>query len=248
MSINKLTKLSLLIIFITISHLAKSQDTIVTYMDNHWKPTNIENAQYIRKAFKNKDKKWEVNDYYMNGNLQMTGFYKTSKLKKEEGNFQYYYKEGGVKNEGNYHKGKYVGEWRWYRPNGSLASKEFYKLGELENFTFWNEDGSVMTEKKGLLQQAEFIGGDMALRQFIASSVKYPIEAQTKGIQGKVYIQFIIDLEGNVTEVKVVKSVNEALDKEAMRVIAGLPKWIPGKRHNLPVKISYTVPINFVLQ
>jgi len=97
-------------------------------------------------------------------------------------------------------------------------------------------------------EMPEFPGGELALRKFIAQSIKYPVIAQENGIQGKVYVNFVVDRDGTVTNAKIARGVDPSLDKEALRVVNSLPKWKPGKQRGKPVKVSYTVPINFVLQ
>ncbi len=94
----------------------------------------------------------------------------------------------------------------------------------------------------------EFPGGDLALRKYIASSIKYPVIAQENGIQGKVYVTFVVSKTGKVTDAKIARGVDPSLDKEALRVVNALPAWKPGKQRGKPVNVSYTVPINFVLQ
>jgi protein TonB len=96
-------------------------------------------------------------------------------------------------------------------------------------------------------QMPEFPGGEKALREYIAKHVKYPTLAQENGIQGKVYVTFIVDKNGNVTNATIARGVDTALDKEALRVINSLPKWTPGKQRGQPVNVSYTVPISFLL-
>lgn len=97
-------------------------------------------------------------------------------------------------------------------------------------------------------EMPEFPGGDAALRAFIAQSVKYPTIAQENGIQGKVYVNFVVGKDGSISQAKIARGVDPALDKEALRVVNSLPKWKPGKQGGKPVRVSYTVPINFVLQ
>ncbi|MDX9883908.1 MAG: energy transducer TonB [Prolixibacteraceae bacterium] len=97
-------------------------------------------------------------------------------------------------------------------------------------------------------EMPEFPGGELALRKFIAQSIKYPVIAQENGIQGKVYVNFVVDKDGSVTNAKIARGVDPSLDKEALRVVNSLPKWKPGKQRGKAVKVSYTVPINFVLQ
>jgi protein TonB len=94
----------------------------------------------------------------------------------------------------------------------------------------------------------EFPGGEEALRKYIAQSVKYPVIAQENGIQGRVYVSFVVNTKGKVTDVKIARGVDPNLDKEAIRVVNAMPAWKPGKQRGKAVKVSYTVPINFVLQ
>lgn len=94
----------------------------------------------------------------------------------------------------------------------------------------------------------EFPGGELALRKFIANAIKYPVIAQENGIQGKVYVNFVVDKDGSITNARIARGVDRSLDQEALRVVNTLPRWKPGQQRGKPVKVSYTVPINFVLQ
>jgi protein TonB len=94
----------------------------------------------------------------------------------------------------------------------------------------------------------EFPGGEMALRAYIANAIKYPVIAQENGIQGKVYVTFVVGKDGSVSNATIARGVDPSIDKEALRVVNSLPKWKPGKQRGKPVNVSYTVPINFVLQ
>jgi protein TonB len=94
----------------------------------------------------------------------------------------------------------------------------------------------------------EFPGGELALRKWIASNINYPTIAQENGIQGKVYVTFVVGKDGKVNNATVARGVDPSLDKEALRVVNMMPAWQPGKQRGKPVNVSYTVPINFVLQ
>ena len=95
----------------------------------------------------------------------------------------------------------------------------------------------------------EFPGGQQALFKYLAENVKYPVIAQENGIQGRVICQFVIEKDGKVTDIQVVRSSGEpSLDKEAVRVINSMPKWKPGKQRGKPVRVKYTIPVNFRLQ
>ncbi len=94
----------------------------------------------------------------------------------------------------------------------------------------------------------EFPGGELALRKWIADNVKYPVIAAENGIQGKVYVQFVVDRNGGISNARIARGVDPSLDQEALRVVNNLPKWRPGMQRGKPVRVSYTVPINFQLQ
>ena len=93
----------------------------------------------------------------------------------------------------------------------------------------------------------EFPGGDLGIMRYIQRNVKYPQIAKDYNITGKVYVQFIVDKTGEVTNVKVVRGVDKNLDAEAVRVIKSLPKYKPGKQNGKPVRVMFTIPINFTL-
>ena len=93
----------------------------------------------------------------------------------------------------------------------------------------------------------EFPGGDLGLMKYIQKNVKYPPIAKEYNITGKVYIQFIVDKSGSVTNVKVVRGVDKNLDAEAVRVVKSLPKYKPGKQRGQNVRVMFTIPINFTL-
>ena len=95
----------------------------------------------------------------------------------------------------------------------------------------------------------EFPGGQQALFKYLSENVKYPVIAQENGIQGRVICQFVVNKDGSIVDVEVVRSGGDAsLDKEAIRVIKSMPKWKPGKQRGKAVRVKYTVPVNFKLQ
>jgi len=93
----------------------------------------------------------------------------------------------------------------------------------------------------------EFPGGDLGLMKYIQKNVRYPAIAKEYNITGKVFISFIVDKKGSVTNVKVVRGVDKNLDEEAVRVVKSLPKYKPGKQRGKPVRVMFTIPINFTL-
>ena len=122
--------------------------------------------------------------------------------------------------------------------NESITTEQFNNLlahkDSVYNFT-------VLDKKP------EFPGGMGKLMIYLVKNTKYPKAAKEVGIQGKVFVGFIINKRGKITHVKLIKSVSKELDEEAIRVISSMPKWAPGKQHGKKVKVKYIIPINFKL-
>ena len=97
-------------------------------------------------------------------------------------------------------------------------------------------------------QMPQFPGGDAALMKFLSENVKYPVVAQENGVQGRVVISFVVERDGSITDVKVARSVDPSLDREAARVVKSMPNWIPGKQNGSAVRVKYNVPVSFRLQ
>jgi len=97
-------------------------------------------------------------------------------------------------------------------------------------------------------QMPSYPGGQGALMQFLQSNIKYPVVAQENGVQGRVTISFVVERDGSITDVAVARSVDPSLDREAMRVVKSMPKWIPGKQNGQAVRVKYNVPVSFRLQ
>lgn len=94
----------------------------------------------------------------------------------------------------------------------------------------------------------EFPGGQEALNRYLVRNIKYPLLAQENGIQGRVVCQFVVNSDGSIVDIAVVRGVEESLDKEAIRVIKSMPKWTPGRQGGKSVRVKYTLPIRFKLQ
>ncbi len=119
-------------------------------------------------------------------------------------------------------------------------------IAELNKMTVGEDTTS--TPYSFVEQMPEFPGGEAALNKYLHNSVHYPTIAMENGIQGKVFISFVVDTNGSISNAKVTRPVDSSLDKEAMRVVKAMPKWIPGKQNGEAVRVSFTVPINFVLE
>jgi len=97
-------------------------------------------------------------------------------------------------------------------------------------------------------QMPSFPGGQSALMEYLHDHVKYPVVAQENGVQGRVVVSFIVERDGSITDVRVVRSVDPSLDREAARVVSSMPRWTPGKQNGSAVRVKYNVPVMFKLQ
>lgn len=97
-------------------------------------------------------------------------------------------------------------------------------------------------------QMPSFPGGPSALMKYLSENIKYPVVAQENGVQGRVVVSFVVERDGSITDVKVARSVDPSLDREAMRVVRSMPHWIPGKQNGSAVRVKYNVPVSFRLQ
>lgn len=123
-------------------------------------------------------------------------------------------------------------------------------------------EGEVLKAKEVIAQEAEeaekvfdvveqmptFPGGNEALFAFLSKNIRYPAVAEENGVQGRVIVTFVVERDGSITDVKVIKSVDPSLDKEAMRLVKSMPNWIPGKQNGQAVRVKFTLPVTFQLQ
>ena len=97
-------------------------------------------------------------------------------------------------------------------------------------------------------QMPEYPGGIQALFEYLSQNVKYPTDAEKQKVEGRVIATFIVETDGSISSIEVVKPAFPSLDAEAIRVLSGMPKWTPGKQSGKEVRVKYTVPINFNLK
>lgn len=97
-------------------------------------------------------------------------------------------------------------------------------------------------------EMPEFPGGMNKLAEYLAKNIKYPQMARESGIQGRVFVNFVVEPDGSVSNVTVMRSLGGGCDEEAMRVVKSMPKWKPGKQRGKAVRVSYILPVNFKLQ
>ena len=132
-----------------------------------------------------------------------------------------------------------------------LFAAEFSEDVQVQIVEFYEEEEEVEEEEIFIIVEhmPSFQGGDLnQFRNFIQKNLSYPEIAAENGIQGRVFVSFVVEPDGSVSNVKVLRGVDPAIDKEAIRAIKNSPKWSPGQQRGKPVRVSFNMPIVFVLQ
>jgi protein TonB len=94
----------------------------------------------------------------------------------------------------------------------------------------------------------EFPGGQNALNKYLSENIKYPQMAKESGIQGRVFVTFVVEKDGRVTDVRILRGIGGGCDEEAIRVVQNMPRWTPGKQRGKPVRVQFNLPVKFTLQ
>jgi len=97
-------------------------------------------------------------------------------------------------------------------------------------------------------EQPQYPGGDQAKLKFLNENIKYPQAARDIGIQGKVFVTFVVETDGTITDIRVLRGIGGGCDEEAIRLVKAMPKWVPGKQRGTPVKVQFNLPVKFTLQ
>jgi len=166
----------------------------------------------------NTGEKWE---WFENGSTQLKAFYKDGQLQ---------------------------GEFCTYWPSGLQRRKDIYDNGKLIEGNCYDSTGNKISKYFPYEKMPEFPGGDQKLFNFLGSNTHYPVEAAKNGIQGRVILQFYVGTDGKITDIKIVRKVNDYLDMEALRVVRSMPEWTPGEHEGQKVRVKYTLPVSFRMQ
>ncbi len=134
--------------------------------------------------------------------------------------------------------------------------EEFTIDTEADAFTEVEEFTPVIVEEEEVEEeqiftivedQPSFPGGDAALMKYLQENLKYPTMAREAGIQGTVFVTFVVEIDGNITDVRILRGVGGGLDEEAIRVVQSMPAWTPGRQRGQAVRVQFNLPIRFVL-
>jgi len=193
--------------------------------------------------------KGEVYRYYrMDGTLYAENIYTylSNRLKTDTLKLSKLYSKNKLYWEDPFKNGIRHGNFIVYWENGKLKRKDKYAEGKFIKGICFDEKGKKIPYYE-FEKIPEFPGGMTKLYEFLSSILKYPEDARNSGIQGQVMVDFVIDRDGNVTEVQVKTPFFESLDEEAIRVVSEMPKWKPGMQDGKAVRVYYQIPIRFTI-
>lgn len=265
---NKYALITVLFLLGVSPSLFAQRDTV--YFDESWtKLPNKFKAHYYGVREKEDNGTYKVEDYHMNGILQMAGHYVDLDSSVETGYFTYYNEYGVKSSEGLYNDGKKEGVWKnyrageqeilWYvehyrRDTLDGVYRSFYKNGELKRDELW-KNGTRISGKRFSEEGVEMIYTPFIImpvapydvNKYLSKNIEYPEDCRKKKIEGRVRLRFIINKDGVVTNVTIKDGVHPSIDKEAIRVVTSMPNWRPGMEDDELRSVYFTLPINFKL-
>jgi periplasmic protein TonB len=200
-------------------------DTI--FYDQNWKETDNSNYLYYRIIEKD-GKLFSVRDYWLTGDIQMRGVYKSLKREIRHGDFIWYYRNGKPKKKSTFCKNKPIGLTTEYDIDGNLTFE-------------YNNNKELLDNKK---EMAEY---EAKFQQYLIKNLQYPPYCYQNNIKGRVYVDFYVSKEGKTIKTKVIKSVHQLLDQEAVKIVSEYNNWPIPMYENKPIAVHYTVPVNFTL-
>lgn len=161
-----------------------------------------------------------------------------------------YYQNGQLEYISKFSNGKRTGSRKNYYENGQIEKDESYEDGKLVSSKYYTETGKDTTYAiiEIVEKQPEFPGGVQNLFTFLSKNVKYPEQARQLGVSGKVYVEFVVEKDGSITDIKLIRGIGEGCDEEAMRAISKMPNWSPGIQAEKPVRVRFVLPVNFSLR
>lgn len=202
-------------------------DTV--YLNSKWEKTIKANATYFRTISKDKDGLYDCHDYWITGELQMTGKLSCLYPETRDGDYVWYYKNGEVQRRIKFFNNKIVGSVKLYRPDGQFDIEYITYIDSLDNC------------KKVRSAIDNF-------RYFVSNSLVYPKQSQNAGIEGTVITHFYLNQDGEVERLEVIQSVDSLLDNEAMRVVQSFKKWSRPIYQGKKIYLELTFPVIFALQ
>ncbi|MFT3751398.1 MAG: TonB family protein [Paludibacter sp.] len=194
-------------------------------------------------------------EYYLSGKIKSESHLikkqilpqTNKKWNSKEGKFKMWYENGKIRREIDYYNNLLDGNLITYWENGKLKRRDIFKKGKLAEGKCYTEEG-YETDYYPFETMPEFPGGEKELLSYISRNLRYPVNAMEARIQGTTIIRFLINTKGEITNIKVLRSLSTTTDQEACRVIRQSPLWKPGTQEGEPINVFFTLPIKYKLE
>ncbi len=227
-----------------------SQKQEIQYFTNKWEPVTDEKAKFVRHIEKVNDTLYSVIDYDKKGRIYMKGQYFSVKPMVENGFFEFYDFGTSYKTAtGFYTQGIMTGDWTFYGFNSKITRKVNYDLKLIKNPKDVDEESKKDTVVLIIDEPPKFSNSNniQAFAKYIGDSLIYPPMAQRYLIEGSIFLEFVINEKGQVSDIITKGKNNKDLEREAIRVVAQSPDWTPGYKKGKAVRVHFIFPINFKL-
>lgn len=236
------------ILFTLIIKLSFAQDTLYYNKENNIVSKNSMFSHYCVISFNKNLNKYLKETYSNDHFLKSQYYYKDAKCDTADGEFiDYYLQSNKLKVKGYLSNNIYNGELTTYWMNGNLRRRDIFEKGEFKEGVCYDSNLNVIPHYDFEIQP-KYKNGDNKLIRDIAKNMKYPSEAKKKNIEGKVYTSFVVNKEGKIESIKIVKSIHPLIDEAALETLKKFSQkavFIPGYREMEAVNVQYNIPLNF---
>jgi periplasmic protein TonB len=235
------------ILFLLPSFMAVGQDS--TFYDYDWnKVSSINQASYYKIIFHNHGSINRATEtvYFKSGQMKIQKYYSDYIGNKLDGKLKEWYENGQLQKDIDYKDGKKSGQLLTYWENGMSKRIDFFENDELIEGKCFGSDGQEI-DHFDFVKSPEFPGGKEAYARYLIRQTKYPSKARKMGIEGRVVVRYTITEYGTISDIEIIQSVTDELDKEAIRVVKNMPKWEPGMEEGEAVRVTLSIPIWFRL-
>jgi TonB family protein len=218
-----------------------AQDT--TFWDGEWRRVNRANAVYYGWVTVLDSAHSVVHNFYRTGEREMEAVATPGAKPLKNGPVTYYYFTGPKRATGQFVDNKREGLWQYWQEDGSLRlQKQFMKGIEVQSISEGTTDDSRVRQ---IVEQMPVFPGGISVQRYLASAVRRPVGAFRVRGDGKVFVQFVVSPQGDVTSTRIIKGFDPVYDAEALRAVAALPRWQPGFHNGRPVAVRFVVPVVF---
>jgi protein TonB len=214
-----------------------------TFFDGNWRHVSRASAVYYGWVTPLDSGRCRIQDFYRSGERQMeaAGWLGPPALK--DGPVTYYFRSGPKSTTGQFANGKREGVWQYWNEDGTLRHKLTWHGGRKVVATYVFTAQNTVDNVPQIVEQMPKFLGPLTLQQYLTATMHRPTTMPAGG--GKVLVQFVVGPQGNVTSTSIIKGFDPTCDAEALRAIAALPRWQPGRHNGQPVAVRFVVPINF---